>query len=152
MAAQLLPQAPQFALSVFRFAQEVPHLVSSVGHCAAHEPRVQTWPAAQEAPHEPQWFTSLVVSTHAPLQLVLPKAHEQLPPVQVAPPWQVVPQAPQSVELVWVLTQDEPHLVVPALHDAWHWPSEQTELAPQVVLHVPQFAGSLWVSAHLPLQ
>jgi hypothetical protein len=62
----------------------------------------------------------VVVSTQAPPQFVLPAGQVQLPPTHVAPPMHVVPQAPQLVELVFVLTHEPLHGVVPAAHIAWH--------------------------------
>lgn len=122
MALQLLPQAPQFALSVVRLTHVVSHFVWSAGHCAAQVPLKQTWPAAQDAPQEPQCCTSLLVSTQVPLQFVAPAAQAQLPSVQLAPPEQVVPHAPQLEALVCRLTHAPPHAVVPAAHCARHWP------------------------------
>jgi hypothetical protein len=115
-----LPHAPQFALSVVKLAQVVPHFVSRVGHSALHMPATQTWPAAHDAPHVPQWFTSFDVSTHAPPQFVLGRAHEQLPAVHIEPPLQVTPHPPQLVALDCVSMHAPPHAVVPGVHCAWH--------------------------------
>jgi hypothetical protein len=51
------------------------------------------------------------VLTQLLLQKVWPDAQLQLPPLQLRPPLQVVPQAPQFAESVLVLTQLVPHSV-----------------------------------------
>jgi hypothetical protein len=82
------------------------------------------------------------------------------PLLQVAVPFatlgQIVPQAPQLETLVLVLTQLEPHLVKPALHENPHWPPEQVGVAfggaGQLVPQTPQLAVSLCVFTHWPAQ
>jgi hypothetical protein len=68
-------------------------------------------PAPQEAPHFPQFETSLARSTQAPPQLVLPPEQPHAPAAQVVPPGQVTPQPPQFVLLVWVSVQLAPQSV-----------------------------------------
>ncbi len=72
-----MPHAPQFELFVERFAHAVPQTDSP--RLQTQLPFLQTWPAVQTAPHAPQFVALLDVSTHTPLQLVVP-APQLLPP------------------------------------------------------------------------
>jgi hypothetical protein len=58
---------------------------ASEQHCCvqAQEPPWQVWPDGQALPHEPQFWASLDVSTHAPPQGCWPWGQAQLPPWQV---------------------------------------------------------------------
>lgn len=69
-ASQALPQVPQFARSLVRSAQLLPHCTVPAGHVLLQTPRPQTKPVGQTLPHEPQFSGSLAVSAHAPLQLL----------------------------------------------------------------------------------
>ena len=73
-----------------------------------HFPLLQTCPAVQLVPQPPQFWTSVAVLMHAPLQhawvrgqhdppgqTAWPLGHWQLPLVQLLPPMQTFPQAPQ---------------------------------------------------------
>lgn len=70
----------------------------------------------------------------------------QVPFVQVWPFVQVVPQAPQFVMLVWVLTHAVPHKVCPAGHA--QAPALQVWPVPQVLPHVPQLLPLVCVLTH----
>jgi hypothetical protein len=54
-------------------------------------------PPAQAVPQLPQFALSLLVSTHAPVQLVRPVAHvvAHVPPLQTCPAAHAFPQPPQ---------------------------------------------------------
>lgn len=100
---------------------------------------VQSVPVPLQAP---QCLSSLVRSTHVPLQLVWP-AGQHLPAEQV--PLQVVPQAPQFLASAWRSTQVPPQFIRPAaqqtpvwqepLHAAW--PGLE---APEIGAQVPGLA------------
>jgi hypothetical protein len=57
--AQAVPQAPQFAVLVWRFTQAPPQADCPVGHARWHIPMVQVSPVAQAVPQAPQ-FVALV--------------------------------------------------------------------------------------------
>ncbi len=67
-------------------------------------------------PQPPQLLGSVWVSTHAPLQSVVPLGHAQVPLEQVAPVGHAVPQAPQLCGSLASVTQALPHKVCPAGH------------------------------------
>jgi hypothetical protein len=69
---------------------------------------------------------SWVVSTHTPAQSVVGAAQVQAPAVQTVPPVQVMPQAPQSSELVWRFTHALAQLVSVGSHPALQAPRLQT--------------------------
>ncbi len=58
-AGQIVPQPPQFALSVCVFAQyavaPAPHSKRPPPQVVAHAPAEHTWPAGQMVPHAPQF-------------------------------------------------------------------------------------------------
>jgi hypothetical protein len=98
-AAQALPQAPQFLVSVLVFTQTPPQATWPLGQ--VQTPAVQLWPAAQALPQPPQFDGSLPVFTQTPLQSVCP-AGQPLRQVCV-----VTSQDPagQSVSVVQLRTQ-----------------------------------------------
>jgi hypothetical protein len=151
--AHTVPHAPQFWLSLVTSAQtDAP---ASLVHVV--------WPAGQAL-------------THAPFAHICPAVGQrgtQVPLWQV-PPAHETPHAPQFVALVWVFTHDEPHAAKPGAHVlqsmrpsgcslpaqvgplldvAWHAvvhaPPAQSMPVPHAWPQLPQFAGSLWVSAHV---
>jgi hypothetical protein len=63
---------------------------------------VQTLPAAQTTPQTPQLPTSMLVSTHLPLQDVACGAHAHVEFVQTCRAMQPAPQAPQLLGSVVV--------------------------------------------------
>ncbi len=75
-AAQLIPQAPQLALSVARVTQRSLHTFCPAGQLVWHTPAAQICPAAQAVPHMPQLARSLWRSRHEPEQSVCPVAQE----------------------------------------------------------------------------
>ena len=103
---QAVPQAPQFAGSVCRLVQAVPHR-SGVAPpqptvLATHAPEEQSWPAGQAVPQAPQFAGSVCTSvqneTEPTVQVfgVLPaQVVAQTPPVHTSPAGQVSPQLPQ---------------------------------------------------------
>jgi hypothetical protein len=70
----------------------------------------------QTVPHAPQLWKSLLVSTHLPLQFVIPLGQPHWPAVQTPPVGHADPHAPQFAALVCVSTQAPLQLVVPAGH------------------------------------
>jgi hypothetical protein len=59
-------------------------------------PPTQLSPPPQARPHDPQWLSSLEVSTHEPPQSVVPPAQSQLPlPEQLRPAAQLPHEPPQ---------------------------------------------------------
>jgi hypothetical protein len=78
-----LPQAPQFAASVFVLVQVPLHAVRPIVQVAAQTPALHTWPARQALPHEPQFFASVATSTQTPPQVVCPVAQPHLPAAQI---------------------------------------------------------------------
>jgi len=78
---QVVPQAPQLLLSVWRFVQlpgAAPHL-SGLVVGQLHTPLTQDAPAAHAVPHAPQFAASADRSTHAVPHVALPVAHAQTP-------------------------------------------------------------------------
>jgi hypothetical protein len=66
-----------------------------------------------------------------------------LPALQISPSLQSVPQAPQLVRSVCVLTHDWPHASVPPPQLLAHLPDEQTSPALQAAAQAPQLAPSV---------
>jgi len=58
-AAQALPQAPQWAPSVWRLVQVDPQAVSPVPQDTMHAPAEQVLPGGQALPQAPQWALSV---------------------------------------------------------------------------------------------
>lgn len=108
---------------------------------------------ANVAPQPPQFARSLVVSTHAPLQSVVPAGQVHAPATHVVPPVQASPQPPQFWLSVLGSTQEAPHFVrlasqvdvqLPALQT---WPGLHATAA-----QAPQCWGSLFRSTQIPPQ
>ena len=68
----------------------------------------------QTLPHSPQFCVSPARSTQAPLHRVSPDRHAQVPAWHDSASAHGVPQAPQLLGLVCVLTQAPPQVVPPA--------------------------------------
>ena len=89
-------------------------------HTGTHAPAVQTSVAAHARPHEPQFCSSVCVSTHAAAapvpQRFVPIAQRQAPAVQVAPVGQRVPHAPQLVASVRGSMHALPHMSRGGMH------------------------------------
>jgi hypothetical protein len=88
---------------------------SPAAQVATQVPSEQTSLAAQACPQVPQFFTSSTRSTQTEgaTQATVPVGHEHWPALQVVPPLQVVPQAPQFCGLDWVSRHAPEQLVSP---------------------------------------
>jgi hypothetical protein len=84
----------------------------------------------------------LWVSTHTPPHVAMPVGQPHAPFVHAWPPEQRLPQEPQLVASVSVLTQLLPHCVSPTAHVAEHVLCEQSSPPVQALPHAPQFAPS----------
>jgi hypothetical protein len=97
----VMPQPPQFTLSVTVFAQYAvapePHVMSPPPHVVVHVPPLQTCPEAQPVPHAPQFELSVWRSRQMPEQLVrpAPQLTWHVPAEQIVPLGQTLPQLPQ---------------------------------------------------------
>lgn len=103
--------------------------VSPEAQARRHCPPEQAIPAAQTFPHEPQFWTSVTTSTHAPWQLVSPEPHAgcaQWPPLHTWPLAQAFPHAPQFCVSDATVTHELPHGASPEGHADAHAPFEQT--------------------------
>lgn len=119
---------------------------------APHLPCKQLWPPGQALAQAPQFFASLLVSTHEPPQSVAPaeQLDAHLPAEQTSPLAQALPQAPQFFGSTSVTTHTPPHSVVPAPHCEAQAPSEQTSPVAHALPQAPQFLGSRLGSTHFP--
>jgi hypothetical protein len=70
-----VPHAPQLVALPCKSTQALPHSVRRAAHEPPHLPAAQACPVAHAVPHAPQFLASFAVSTHAPLQLVVPAEH-----------------------------------------------------------------------------
>jgi hypothetical protein len=109
---QGLLQAPQLAASEVTSTHAAPHFMNPGAQVKPHVPalHVGVAPAGalQTVPHAPQLSTSDLTATQAPPpQSFVSGLHVavQTPFEQICPAVQALPQAPQSVALVLVLTQ-----------------------------------------------
>jgi hypothetical protein len=155
--AQTVPQAPQLATLVAVFTSHPsPAAALQSPKPALQEEMPQAPPVQAGVPlateqatlQAPQWARVVLVSVSHPLEAVasqspkpaLQEAMPQAPPAQAGVPLaaeQTVPQVPQLLALVWVLTQALAQHVPPA---------------PQAVPQAPQLASSRVRSTHAPLQ
>jgi hypothetical protein len=95
-----------------------------------------------------------------PVHCESPVGHEHVPPEQLPPAGQVLPQVPQLPLLVCRSTQTMPfpiipppmHSVSPVGQPAVHVPPTHVLFGPQRSPQVPQFRGSVSVSVQTPLQ
>jgi hypothetical protein len=85
--------APQFCVSVETLEQPLAQGISFVGQ--TQTPAVQVEPGAHTWPHVMQLALSVCRLTHAPLQIVVPVGHWQMPETHIAPTGHEVPQLPQ---------------------------------------------------------
>jgi hypothetical protein len=84
------------------------------GQLAAQAPLAQTGVAPEQAwSQSPQWAGSLLTSTQAGPQSLVPAGQPQVPPLQTCPAGQAAPQLPQLSGSVWVSTQVPKQKVVP---------------------------------------
>jgi hypothetical protein len=85
----------------------------------------------------PQWFGSVLGSTHAPPTIMRGAAHVHVLATQLAPPGQRMPQLPQWAADVVVSTQPlPPQSIVPVGHA--HCPDTHDAPIGHALLHVPQ--------------
>jgi hypothetical protein len=165
-------QPPQLFTSVEKFRQALPHKFSPPVQDLEHVELLQIAepvPARMEQTllQPPQLLLSLVRSAHEfphPVNPALQLAAVQAPLEQAAVPLgiaaQALPQLPQLFRLVWRLVShplagfwsqspkpglQAPSMQAPALQVA-------DALFMQFVLHEPQFAGSMEMFSHSPLQ
>jgi hypothetical protein len=106
-------------------------------------PSKQARPMSHAMSQPPQWLTLARVSTQEPEHSVVPVGHSttQAPPPQSSPAGQAMPQSPQFVGSTWTSTQRSPQATVPTPQPPAHVPALQKS-PPQLVPHMPQFAGS----------
>ena len=149
--AQTLPHAPQFELSVFVLTHALPHWVWPGAQLDTHAAFEHTCPLPHLMPQPPQFAASLVVSMQTPLQSCLPAGHRQLPPLQLVPPEQTLPHAPQLVPSDFTSTHALPHCVVLGGHVVTHEPEEQSCPFLQAKPQLPQLFTSEATSVQAPL-
>jgi len=130
-ALQLVPQPPQFELSVEKFVQSVGVPLAGHGFGAAavqaQLPVEQAAPATQALVQLPQCWSSVCSSTHAPEHRLPPFASHasvQVPVAQLCPVPQAWPQVAQLLGSVWRSVQALPPP---------QWPLPQVELPLQSV-------------------
>jgi len=118
-----MPQAPQLArlFAVLVHTGGIPHAMVFAGQ--AQTPAMHTLPPVHAMPHPPQLFTSVIVLTQAPVQLVVPPGHMVVHVIEhTCVAVHIVPQAPQFWGSVAVSTQIPPQSTpagqpqVPLLH------------------------------------
>jgi hypothetical protein len=115
-------------------------LVIPVGQVAWHLPDPQVGETPPQAVlHAPQFFGSVSVSMHVPLQSVVPVGQPQAPFTHALPPVQVMPQVPQFLGSDFLSTQALAQFSSGAAHTVAQVPSEQTWPVVQAPPHVPQF-------------
>lgn len=153
----VVPQAPQFMLSLVVFTHCVPQSFIPV----PEQPAMQ-WPPTHESPgahgvalHPPQCCGSVCVSTHptVSLQYVSPlPLHPQVFPTHTAPVPHAWPHVPQSSGFLVRSTHTPSHDVSVPLHT--HAPPAQVwyAFALHVLPQVPQLSLSDDVSVHTPEQ
>ena len=100
----------------------------------------------------PQWATVLPRSKHTPPQDVCPDGQTHALPLQIVPPLQAVPQAPQFWGSDASCTQAPPHEVSPAPHDVAQTPKSQTVPAEHAAPQAPQFSRLDLRLKHTPPQ
>ncbi len=148
-----LAQAPQLFTSVDTSVQPIPgQRIIPVPH--AQTPDLQV-PLPQVVPHFPQFFASLVKSTHVPgagpqIVGVADGQAEHTPLAQVAPTGHALPHAPQLEVSDETSTQEAPHVIL----GLGQTHALETQLCPgaHFLSQSPQFAGSAVTSTHPALQ
>jgi hypothetical protein len=109
-----VPHAPQLAglLVVLVHTGGIPQFIVLGGQ--AQTPMLHTAPPVQASPHPPQLFTSVIVSTQAPVQFVVPAGHIVVHiPAQTCGAVHMMVHIPQFWGSVAVLTQTPPQSVPP---------------------------------------
>lgn len=116
--SQIVPQVPQFAVSVCVSTQVPSHSVSPGQGSTIQVATMHSSPTSQIAPQEPQFALSVCVSTQAPPHSVslgrqLPV---QVPDTHVSSGPHALPQLPQLEVSFDVLVHPEAHVVSPMAH------------------------------------
>jgi hypothetical protein len=153
-ASHTVPHEPQFCGSTAVFVHLVPQKVSPAVH-AVQTPNVHCSLTAHSLSHEPQFDSSVLRSTHAPLHSSSwpHPAPVQVPCKQTSVPVQAVPQLPQLFGSLAVSTQTPPQSFwVPTQLEVWQVPPTQSWFAVQTVSQPPQLFESVCVSTHEPEQ
>jgi hypothetical protein len=109
VAAQAVPQPPQFVPLVVVSTQLDPQSVRLVSQLEVQLPLLQTWPDWQVVAQLPQWVAS--DGTHEPLQDISPDWHWHAPFWQTCPDEQGMPQPPQFVGSDEVSMQSVPQVI-----------------------------------------
>lgn len=94
----IVPQAPQWLLSLVRSTQLLPHIMRLLGQLKPQLVPLQVAAAPAGAVHGVQDVPQVagdVLLTHAPLQTCWPFGQPHLPALQVWPAGQLIPHAPQ---------------------------------------------------------
>lgn len=151
-ALHVIPQSPQFAMSVEVSTQEPEQTFFGSGvHVEAQLPAAHEVPAPQTVPHLPQLLPSVSRFTHLPPQSSFPIGQRHDPPTQLFPVSHTFPQLPQLLESLDVSTHAPEQFV--SVHVVPHFEPEHVSLVTShVVPQAPQFFGSFVVSTHVPLQ
>lgn len=118
----------------------------------AHTPPIQTWLALHQLPQAPQSNGFVAVSTHTPLQLVIPTGHWHALAAHVMPPVHAFAQAPQLALSDVRSTQPPAQGLRPVEHPATHVPELHTKLAAQPFPQAPQLAALVFRLTQVPLQ
>jgi hypothetical protein len=150
-----VPEAPQYWLSLVGSTHLPPQFTSPAWQVTAQLPTLQTSPAEQTLPHEPQLVLSVWVLTQLLPDPASPPVAvhsvrfpwhvtEHLPPPHTVPAEQSVPQPPQFALSEPVFTHDWPQSVEPGPHAVVHWPALHTCVELQAVPQAPQLFESLW--------
>jgi hypothetical protein len=128
-----------------------PHLAKPI--LQVQTPAAQYWFCVHMVPHAPQLSTSVCKLTQPappppPPHEVRPLPHTQIPDVQVVPPGQSWPHAPQLCGSLEVCAQlPAAHLITPAPVHV-HCPLTQAPPVPHENPQRPQLSGSVAVSTH----
>jgi hypothetical protein len=151
-------QPPQWARSEARVTQAPAHSACPAGQSSTHWLLAQTLPVAHVAPHFPQFFGSLLVSTHASPQAVKPSRHvcAHSPAAQFADAFwfgtQARPQAPQLAPSAARSTHASPQRTSSSAHTKSQDPEAHTGSPPVGAVHStpqpPHLEGSSATSTH----
>ncbi len=102
-------------------------------------------------PQLPQFLGSVEKSTHAPLQRLVPGKHTHVPALQLSADGHVVVQEPQWLGSVCSSTHPPLQFDKPWLQLEEQTPRSHTWPFEHALPHLPQLAGSLVRSEHVPL-
>ena len=144
------PHVPQLSLSVAVSVQVEPHKV--VEPVQMQLPPLHDVPPVHGLPQPPQFFGSLSMSTHDPLQLILVPEHvaPHADDSHTSPEAHALLQSPQWAGSFVRSTHALPHIVRPGPH--LQTPPMHVDPPSHAVPHFPQFAGSLAGSMQWPPQ